>query len=321
MNGLSAIRSGNRRFSPRAFTLIELLVVIAIIAILAALLLPALAKAKERARNITCLSNLKQWGLAFRMYAEDNDDQVPEEGDVVVPIYLSVNADAWYNRISPLIDQPSLVSLYTATPPSPPLPGDKTIYACPTAPKPSFTPSVGRAYFMYGMNGRLCINHSTRAGPPPIPNTKMTAIVNPVDTVFVGEVDGNSPSASTGRNISQSNVTRWYAIARHSGRGNFAMCDGSARSVPYKDFYDPDQDVSNVVEKGMGPSGLSYTETDLLLSHAYYTKLDVFEPPTRVLRQSSTNNQPIQCSYEEVLGPIPCRVGGRSRRARRARPR
>ncbi len=65
------------RRTRRGFTLIELLVVIAIIAILAAILFPVFAKAREKARQSSCQSNLKQIGLAFIQYAQDNDEKYP----------------------------------------------------------------------------------------------------------------------------------------------------------------------------------------------------------------------------------------------------
>ena len=70
-----------------AFTLIELLVVISIIALLLSILLPALKVAKDKAKDIVCLNNLKQMGIAFKMYAQENNDLVPRGNDYDKPFW------------------------------------------------------------------------------------------------------------------------------------------------------------------------------------------------------------------------------------------
>src|ERR1039457_7102154 len=90
-----------RRHSSAAFTLVELLVVIATIAILAALLLPALAQGQAKAKSAQCLSNLRQWGLAYRQYADDNKDFLPRRGQGVQPLAQIDRPEDWFNCLPP----------------------------------------------------------------------------------------------------------------------------------------------------------------------------------------------------------------------------
>jgi prepilin-type N-terminal cleavage/methylation domain-containing protein len=93
----------------RAFTLIELLLVIAIIAILAALLLPGLGKAKATAQAVSCRSHLKQWGVATHLYVVDHDDFLPPDG---TPNPSAANTNSgWYVQLPVELNLPRYVDM------------------------------------------------------------------------------------------------------------------------------------------------------------------------------------------------------------------
>ena len=117
--------------SRKGFTLVELLVVIAVIAVLAALLLPVLAHAKEKARSTQCLGNLRQWGLAFRLYADDHEDFLPRRGQGIMVLAQIDRPEDWFNALPPYFGLPAFSQMVTNN--SKPAPHSVSVFICPHA--------------------------------------------------------------------------------------------------------------------------------------------------------------------------------------------
>ena len=236
----------NKQSVCRAFTLIELLVVIAIIGILAAMLLPALNKAREKANAVACMSNMKQWGLALGMYCDDFADYMPYEGQQGVVIDAGFNLGAWYNVLSPYINSKPLYVLYDQVPPSIPVPNKKSIFICPSVrtmdPSIPNPPTVAKPYHAYCMNRTL----TGLSG-----NVYKRGIAqNPSATIFLAESENNDFPFTDGFFIGNYG-TPPQNTPRHSGGRNFVFLDGHA------EWYKMDDYSRTAAESGNGTGSLA----------------------------------------------------------------
>jgi prepilin-type N-terminal cleavage/methylation domain-containing protein len=199
-----------QKLPARAFTLIELLVVVGIIGILAALLLSALAGAKEQSRMSQCVSNLRQWGLAFNMYGTDNNDSLPRRGQGVQPLTQINRPSDWFNALPVYFSLPMFEQMVSNN--TTPVPGDQSLFICPTA----LNTNTSATYFLpYGMNMNLCPWNL------PLPTT-FSQVVRPIYVVAMADAPG--PYSAT-----FPSVNPYSPVARHAGHINLLFLSGQVQ--------------------------------------------------------------------------------------------
>ncbi len=209
-----------RSSSPRsAFTLIELLVVIAIIAILAGILFPVFARAREKGRTVSCGSNLGQLMRAVAMYAQDYDDRIP-----LSAMALPNGSLNWHDIIEPYVK-------------------NSQVWLCPSSALPRVD-SNGKltthyAYNAFYLNGmRLDFSNALTAS-----GVAMSSIILPVETVALTDARASTATPATGIGKyllppSQSPAPFWgQPEPRHTEGANLGWCDGHVKWARPGQFY------------------------------------------------------------------------------------
>ncbi|MGI5820427.1 MAG: DUF1559 domain-containing protein [Armatimonadota bacterium] len=191
--------------SRRGFTLIELLVVIAIIAILAAILFPVFARAREKARQTSCLSNVKQIMLGVLMYAQDYDEALPV-------------ASHWYRGDGTTVVWDQALDPYVK---------NQQVFVCPSGRNSQHARSLS-----YGWNWREFGYLSSTGGFSNNPSTTLGEIEKPAETILLGDSeDPNARSSTSGpRYLYRRDTTNPTLLpTRHNGGGNMGLLDGHAK--------------------------------------------------------------------------------------------
>ncbi|MBC8101143.1 MAG: DUF1559 domain-containing protein [Cytophagales bacterium] len=221
--GFTPRRSGAFTRTPSGFTLIELLVVIAILAILAALLFPVFAQAREKARQSSCASNLRQIAMAGLMYAQDYDE--------TLPVYTYDYRTYWvgYKASSSVLMDKSrgLITPYIQS-------GE--IQRCP-----SYTDGENLGGTGYGINSQLTFTQATFGKATP---SALAELSQPAETIFFGEagIPGFPVPGIIGETIQIDPPYFWPLPTihfRHQGFSNFAFCDGHLKPIKREAFAAP----------------------------------------------------------------------------------